>query len=263
MLKLKLSVILLLITTTFFFVPSVLADNSSQFPHQIQRLSNQQQRFILFILSNIDIVNDEITNQRAELLDAYKDFKDGKSLGPFDYAWLSELAFEYKVDNPDFTQPSTWLTLLNRVDIIPSSLVIAQAINESAWGTSRFAVEGNNYFGQWCYSPGCGLIPRDRRSGIIYEVQRYSDSLSSVWGYVNNLNTFDAYQDFRARRALLRREGRPVIGLDLIGTLSSYSEVRGEYIKRIIGIITSLNLTQYDIKDLPDSVRAGLGHRGA
>ena len=262
MLKSKLSVILLLVVTTFFLLPKALADSSSQFPHQIQQLSSQQQRFILFMLSNIDIVNDEIRDQRAELLGAYKDFKDGKSLGPFDYAWLSELALEYKVDNPDFTQPSTWLTLMNRVDIIPPSLVIAQAINESAWGTSRFASEGNNYFGQWCFSPGCGLIPRQRSSGQFFEVQRYSDSLSSVWSYVNNLNTFDAYQDFRARRALLRKEGQAVIGLELIGTLSSYSEVKGDYIDRITGIIRSLNLTQYDIKDLPDSVKAGLGHRG-
>ena len=32
-----------------------------------------------------------------------------------------------------------------RMDIIPVSIAIAQAANESGWGTSRFALEGNAY----------------------------------------------------------------------------------------------------------------------
>ena len=52
--------------------------------------------------------------------------------------------------------------LLVRVDVIPPSLVLAQGANESAWGTSRFAKQGNNFFGQWCYSQGCGLVPLQR-----------------------------------------------------------------------------------------------------
>ena len=44
--------------------------------------------------------------------------------------------------------------LMLRVDVLPVSLALAQAANESAWGTSRFALQGNNIFGQWCYEPG-------------------------------------------------------------------------------------------------------------
>ena len=40
-----------------------------------------------------------------------------------------------------------------------------QAANESAWGTSRFARIGLNFFGQWCYSKGCGMVPKRRNTG--------------------------------------------------------------------------------------------------
>ena len=38
-------------------------------------------------------------------------------------------------------------TLKVRMDIIPTSLAIAQAAKETGWGTSRFALEGNALFG--------------------------------------------------------------------------------------------------------------------
>ena len=42
--------------------------------------------------------------------------------------------------------------LLVRMDIIPTSIALAQAAKESGWGTSRFALEGNAIFGQWTWS---------------------------------------------------------------------------------------------------------------
>ena len=63
--------------------------------------------------------------------------------------------------------------LLHKVGVIPSSLVLAQAANESAWGTSRFAIQGNNLFGQWCFSLGCGLVPNSRPVGANYEVRKF------------------------------------------------------------------------------------------
>ena len=38
-------------------------------------------------------------------------------------------------------------SILPESDRIPISLVIAQAVHESAYGTSRFAEEANNFFG--------------------------------------------------------------------------------------------------------------------
>ena len=51
--------------------------------------------------------------------------------------------------------------LLMRVDIVPPSLALAQAADESGWGTSRFAEQGNSLFGQWAW--GKGLKPTEQR----------------------------------------------------------------------------------------------------
>ena len=66
--------------------------------------------------------------------------------------WLRQKLLEYKVKKGDLKQ------LLIRMDIIPTSIALAQAAKESGWGTSRFALEGNAIFGQWTWS-GQGIAP--------------------------------------------------------------------------------------------------------
>ena len=48
-----------------------------------------------------------------------------------------------------------------RMDIIPVSIALAQAANETGWGTSRFALEGNALFGQWTWSKK-GITPKNK-----------------------------------------------------------------------------------------------------
>ncbi|HKJ91279.1 MAG TPA: glucosaminidase domain-containing protein, partial [Oceanipulchritudo sp.] len=70
--------------------------------------------------------------------------------------WLRELAASHSLEvKPDVPlTPAILDDLRRRVDVIPPSLALAQAALESGWGTSRFAREGNNLFGIWCYTPG-------------------------------------------------------------------------------------------------------------
>ena len=68
--------------------------------------------------------------------------------------------------------------LLQRVDVIPAGLALAQAANESAWGKSRFAREGNNLFGTWTYDTDNGIKPERRAAGKTHLVRNY-DSLEA------------------------------------------------------------------------------------
>jgi Bax protein len=129
---------------------------------------------------------------------------------------------------------------------VPNSLVIAQSIDESDWGQSRFAQDGNNYFGVWCYTPGCGLTPEKKTPGPYYAVKEYSSALNSVEDYMNNLNANNGYQDFRELRARLREEGRPISGLELADTLIYYSQRRDAYVASIQDLIERYNLAHYD-----------------
>ena len=94
-----------------------------------------------------------------------------------------------------------------RMDIIPVSIALAQAANESGWGTSRFALEGNALFGQWTWSKK-GILPKNKDPDQNHKILQFQILKASVRAYKNNLNTHNAYKEFREVRAKLRQEGK-------------------------------------------------------
>lgn len=123
--------------------------------------------------------------------------------------------------------------LLLRVDEIPLSLALVQAAKESGWGRSRFAVEANNLFGQWCYTKGCGLVPSKRAKGAKHEVAKFESPYAAIASYINNLNSHHRYTLLRNIRADLRSQGKPVTGQALANGLIYYSQRREAYIADI------------------------------
>ncbi len=121
-----------------------------------------------------------------------------------------DLADEFWVDVDDKSFKQIVGELLIKIDEVPPSLVVAQAINESGWGRSRFAQEANNLFGMWCYTPGCGLVPERRRANDKHEVKRYASIQDSVNEYLRNINRNKAYRELRALRAGQRQRLQPL-----------------------------------------------------
>ena len=160
--------------------------------------------------------------------------------------WLMLLAERYELDEFDPTEAADRAQLIKRVDVVPPSMALAQAANESAWGTSRFARLGNNYFGQWCFVAGCGLVPEARNTGASHEVAAFKSVRESVRRYMNNINTHRAYADLRSRRASLRSEGNDISGLALAPTLIRYSERGQAYVNELQAMIRGNDLQQYD-----------------
>ena len=107
-----------------------------------------------------------------------------------------------------------------RMDIIPVSVAIAQAANESGWGTSRFALEGNALFGQWTWSKK-GISPKNKDPDQGHKILQFQILKASVRAYKNNLNTHNAYQEFREARAQLRQEEEKIDGLKLVKYLQN------------------------------------------
>ncbi|MCL1049363.1 glucosaminidase domain-containing protein [Shewanella abyssi] len=143
--------------------------------------------------------------------------------------------------------------LLQEIDILPPSLVLAQAAEESGWATSRFTVEGNAFFGQWDFS-GNGMIPKQQRKELgNYGLARFDTPLASVEGYMLNLNTNNAYKKLRSLRASLRASNSAITGIELAGTLDKYSERGQAYIDGIRQMISYNKLDQVDEAYLSDS----------
>ncbi|MFQ3304511.1 glucosaminidase domain-containing protein [Candidatus Njordibacter sp. Uisw_039] len=127
--------------------------------------------------------------------------------------------------------------LLRKIGTVPTALVLAQAANESAWGTSRFATEGNNLFGQWCFSLGCGLVPSGRPEGANYEVRQFKNPQDSVDAYIRNLNSHGGYIGLRRIRECLINNGQTVTARALSAGLISYSSRGVDYIDDIRSMI--------------------------
>jgi Bax protein len=145
---------------------------------------------------------------------------------------LATLLEDYRVEEtPD--KQKMFSTLLRRVDIIPVELVLVQTANESAWGTSRFARQGYNFFGLWCFKKGCGFVPKRRNKGAAHEVAKFDDLSSAMHSYMLNLNRHNAYTDLRRIRQNQRDNMKTISAKALTEGLHKYSERGDEYIKEL------------------------------
>jgi len=170
-----------------------------------------------------------------------------------DREWLAELAGDYGVEVPGGSpgeDRAAWDALREelslRVDEVPVSLVLAQAANESGWGTSRFAGEGNALFGQWSFG-GSGMLPEAQRESLgDYRVAAFESPLLSVIAYMRNLNTHRSYARLRALRAAARVAGDTPRGMELAAGLDRYSERGQEYVDEIRSMIEYNGLEDTD-----------------
>lgn len=149
---------------------------------------------------------------------------------------FAKLIKQYHI-NEKYTRKEKSAALLHRIDIVPIELVMVQAANESAWGTSRFAKIGLNFFGIWCFREGCGMIPNGRKSGGNHEVMAFKTLDASVKRYLYNINTNRAYYVFREIRHQLRTANLPLYPDVLAPGLIHYSERKGDYVVDILQML--------------------------
>lgn len=208
-----------------------------------ESVDKRQKAFFSYFLPLVRERNSEILATR-EKLSKWQD--DPDSLDGRDREDVQAVAADYGIE--DFTPDSSgdWKRLLRRVDVIPPSLALAQAANESAWGTSGFAREGNNFFGEWCFEKGCGLVPEERPPGKDYEVEVFSSAEDSLDAYMRNLNRHSAYSKLRRIREDLRSRGEPVTGMALARGLDEYSAQGDDYVEFLRTLISNNDLTRYD-----------------
>ncbi len=198
----------------------------------------KKQAFYDYLLPGIHHHNQRLAEARQDLL-AIKAKQDAsKSLSKQEQRQLQRLFEQYKTQD--------MATLLRRVDQIPASLAIAQAATESGWGSSRFAQEGNNFYGQWCFERGCGLVPSRRKEGATHEVRQFDTPAASIGAYFRNINTHPAYRELRRIREQLRQQGQPLTGKALSRGLLKYSERGQDYVDDIQTMIRINDLQQLD-----------------
>lgn len=217
----------------------------------LENVGERKAAFFAFVRPFAEYHNQRLWAERSRLLEWQARLEAGGELKPEKRRTLEEMARHYRVKSPRVSaegaaDAGVIEQLLRRVDIVPVSLVLSQAATESGWGSSRFAVEGNNLFGIWCYRPGCGIVPRRRGKGANHEVAAFDTPAKSARAYFRIINTHPAYAEFRELRQLLRRRGEALDGLILAAGLEHYSERGEEYIQQIRGMIRGNDLARFD-----------------
>ena len=129
-------------------------------------------------------------------------------------------------------------------DVYPVNLelLVAQAALESAWGNSRFALEGRNLFGIRTYDlREPHMLPSNNPKK--WGVRVYMHECDSVQHYMDILNSGSAYEKYRE----LRDNGIED-SLLYVETLGAYAADK-KYFPKLKSIIKKLR-TEYDIPQL-------------
>ena len=223
----------------------------TKLPKDLNTLGDTKKKRELFIKIVLPLILDEnnkIAQDREKLFKILN--KNFNTVG--ERVWLKRRFKEYKIEDKDLSK------LKMRMDIIPVSIALAQAANESGWGTSRFALEGNALFGQWTWSKK-GITPKNKDPNETHKILQFQILKASVRAYKNNLNTHNAYEKFREVRAQLRQENKQIIGLDLTKYLKNYAAIKEEYVAIIENIIKKNSLTDFDKANLlPTKLKEGI-----
>lgn len=209
----------------------------------IDQAPERKQLFIETLRPLVEQKNDLLQNARDHLLEIKKVHGKNGYLNEADTEQLNRLREDYSVGREDFPDDAKAIDiLLLRVDVIPAAMVLAQAAVESGWGTSRFAEEANNLFGQWCYTPGCGIVPKRRSASAKHEVRKFDSVEDALNAYYRNINTHNAYRALRDLRAKIRHDQRAFTGSALIAGLGKYCGRGPVYIVELRALIKANNL---------------------
>lgn len=219
-------------------IESASSDVHPSFPKQLMHQkeidpNTRVQNFIDVILPYIQNENEQILKTRNHIISIMNRAKEKKPISRNEIMKIRDLYQPYGVDNiPD---------LLTKLDIIPASLALAQGALESGWGSDYLARQGNAFYGQKSWAKTGGV---EGPYGERYRA--FNSPAESVKAYMFNLNTHNAYAEFRTARANIRKLGKSPTGLELSQYLVKYSTLGNAYVKKVTGLIKGRSLNKYD-----------------
>ena len=236
------------------FIPEILTQENighlpiiSELPDdfsEIQDVPTKKKLFYLVTLPLIYNTNTSIMQERRMVINIEKKFAR-KELNKNETDEIIRLSKKYKLDYSEINT-KLFRKLKQRINIIPVSLALGQAIIESGWGQSRFATEGNALYGQWTTSEDKGIIPQDRDEDKTHAVLKFKNLSESVEAYMFNINTHQAYYNFR----VIRRIDERIKYTDPISMkvkyLAAYAEIGDKYVDKLELMIASNNLQEFD-----------------
>lgn len=191
-----------------------------QFPADFaanRELSDRNRLFIKILTPLALKINEEILAEREDLEDLREGRENLKDFDEIECGMLELMAQKYDVTTPfkDTRRCMRLLTeLLERVDAVPPSLLVAAAAIDTDWGTSRAAIEGNNLYMVRNWYSDEGLVSKDEPQEP-YRFKVYPSLEESIREYALKLNSDINYMQFRKARKNAHRRSKYIYGLNL------------------------------------------------
>ena len=226
-----------------------ISQNSNLSENDFNHLNSNKKDFVKTVLPLIISENQNILITRKYLTDLKNKLKTFKTLDNDEVIKIKNIAKDFNVKYTNKHKLDLIDELLIKVDIIPNSIALAQAAIESGWGSSRFAKDYNALFGEYTYDQDKGVVPLNRIDGAKHLIKSFSSYDNSVSSYFKNINSHNAYREFRNVRRIMRSKNNfSDINL-LIKNLNSYAE-DDNYINTLKIVIQKNNFNSFNSKTI-------------
>lgn len=195
---------------------------------QQNKLNDFKEDFVEELKPIILQENKIIIEERRFVENFFKNYSDNSNT-QIDKGTFNKLTFiakKYQIS--DIFNKDEYLL---KIDEIPVTLALSQAVLESGWGQSSVAKKSQNYFGQRKFTSQKDL------DALNYA--KFKSLSMATKEYMLNLNTHEAYEEFRQNRAAFTLSGKKMHGRAAARTIKKYSEDAREYTKMLFEIINT------------------------
>ncbi len=231
-------------------IPRIEVSRLPEVYKDIENTKHRKAMFMRILLPLVLLENENLERVRNRMNSLLAKIEQGRELTYGQLTELNSLAQRYRVKGNPLTSSEARKMLRKRVDVVPPSLAIAQAANESGWGSSRFAMEASNLFGIWTFNKNQGVVPDKRDNGKKHLIRKFDSLRDSVRVYMHTLNTHQAYTELREIRSYMKESGMNPNGIIIAEGLKKYSGIGEEYVKLIQEIISINNLEYLNLARL-------------
>ena len=226
-----------------------LNNQSSLLNKDFDYLDSNKKAFVKTVLPIIINENQNILMTRSFVKNLKNKLETFRTLENKEIRTLNDIAKNYNIKYLKKHKLDLVNEILFNVDVIPNSIVLAQAAIESGWGSSRFAREHNALFGEYTYDTEKGVIPLNRDSGKTHLIKSFNSLDSSVKSYFNNINSHYAYREFRDIRKIMRDKNNFSDVNLLVEKLETYA-ADSNYVNTIRSVIEKNNFKLFDNKTI-------------
>ena len=224
-----------------------------QLPADFNEIKNEQEQRALFIkiLAPLALkLNQEILAERRQIENIYNEFQKKGNLTISQTKIIEEKASKYDI----FTHLKEkqrhkllFKELLQKVNIIPPSIMITAAALETDWGNSQIVAKGNSLYKALVWHTDKGLKPSDETDDDSYRIKIYPNLYSSMSDFALKLNSDLSFKTMRyLRQEVLSR------GSILQGTMLAHTLIWNSPLKNYAGIF-EYTLAYYELNIIDKS----------